>query len=262
MPKAVTDTITRTMTMRTTSMGTSIKGRAITGTSTRVTITTMTEALLPLLVWLSPSFPTGAFAYSHGLEWVVDVGEIADAADLACWLADLVEHGGIRSDSVLLAMAWAGTDADRMATNELALALCASRERRLETSTQGNAFLSAVRAAWPTPDLEDVARALGEADVAYPIVVGIAAAAHGVPLQSTLEAFALAAVGNLVSAVVRMGPIGQSEAQAVIAKLCPAITRLAAFAATATPDDLGTSAWRCDIAAMRHETQYSRLFRS
>lgn len=233
--------------------------------ATDITITTgmitiMAETLLPLLVWLSPSFPTGAFAYSHGLEWAVDAGDIEDAATLADWLADLLEHGSLRADAVLLAMSWKNDD--RLAMNELALALANTRERRLETSTQGNAFLTAIRAAWPAPALESLAAALGDSDVAYPIAIATAAAAHGLALHPTLEAFALAATTNLVSAGVRLGPIGQSEAQAIIAGLCPAVSRLAAFAETATHDDLGTAAWRGDIAAMRHETQYSRLFRS
>lgn len=226
------------------------------------TITIMADALLPLLVWLSPSFPTGAFAYSHGLEWAVEVGDVHDAMSLSGWLADLVAHGAMRADSIILASAFAGTTRDRLGLNELALALSSARERRLETTTQGNAFLLAVQGAWPAPAIAAFATALGEADVSYPIAVGTAAAAHGLALRPTLEAFALAAIGNLVSAAVRLGPVGQSEAQAIIAKLCPSVSRLAAFAETATLDDLGTAAWRCDIAGMRHETQYSRLFRS
>lgn len=226
------------------------------------THTSMADAMLPLMVWLSPAFPTGAFAYSHGLEWAVEAGDVHDAPSLEAWVTDLLDHGAIRADAVLLAAAFAAAPADRLAINELALALCAARERRLETSAQGNAFLVAVRAAWPAPAIEALADALGDEDLAYPVAVATAAAAHGLPLGATLEAFGLAAVGNLVSAVLRLGPIGQSEAQAIVARLCPAVTRLAGFATIATLDDLGTAAWRSDLAAMRHETQYSRLFRS
>ena len=228
----------------------------------RTSRTAMSDAMLPLLAWLSPAFPTGAFAYSHGLEWAVEAGDVHDARSLDAWLDDLLQHGAPRADAVLLAAAYGSDPADRLQVNELALALCAARERRLETSAQGNAFLIAVRAAWPAPQLEAFAAALGDDDVAYPVALAVAAAAHGLALRPTLEAFVLATIGNLVSAVLRLGPIGQSEAQATIARLCPAVTRLAAFAQTASPDDLGTASWRSDIAAMRHETQYSRLFRS
>jgi urease accessory protein len=223
-------------------------------------ITTMGDGLLPLHIWLSPSFPTGGFAYSHGLEWAVEAGDIKAAASLAAWLKDLVAHGTARADMVLLALAWA--EADRRSTNDLALALCSTYERRLETCTQGNAFLMAVRNAWPLAMLDEFAAALGEDDVAYPVAVAVAAAGHHLPLRAVLEVFGLNVITNLVSAVVRLGPIGQSEAQKVIAQLCPVIAEAARFAETADRDNLGTAGWRSDIAAMRHETQYSRLFRS
>ena len=215
---------------------------------------------LPLLVWLSPGFPIGAFAYSHGLEAAVESGDIHDAATCTAWISDLVEAGSIRSDCVMLALAYRAEDGRSL--NDLALALAPSSERRLETASQGTAFAVAVAAAWPTPALGDAIQQIGTEEVALPVVVGIAAAAHDLPLTTTLGAFALAAVSNLVSAVLRLGPIGQTEAQRMIATLCPAVERLAAWAATSTLADIGSAGWRADIASMRHETQYSRLFRS
>jgi urease accessory protein len=223
----------------------------------------MTPLPLPLLVWLSPGFPVGAFAFSHGLEWAVDSGAVHDAAGLRDWLSALVEHGSVRADAVLLAAAWRAADAiEASSVNDLALALAPSRERRLETSAQGTAFLAAVSPAWPAPGIDAFVERLADEDAAYPVAVGVSAAAHAIPLHQTLDAFCLAACSNLVSAAVRLGPIGQTEAQAVIAALCPALGRLAAWAATSSLDDCGTAAWGADIASMRHETQYSRLFRS
>ena len=214
-----------------------------------------------LYVWLSPSFPVGGFAFSHGLEWLVETGDIRDARGLEAWLHDLLHHGAIRSDAVLLGLV---RRAPRRAPelNDLALALSASAERHLETAAQGSAFLSAVAAAWPTTDLVEWRERFEARDIAYPIALGLAAASHGITVRATLDAFLVATIGNLVSAVLRLGPIGQSDAQATIARLMPAIEQLATFAETATDEDLGTCAWRSDIAAMRHETQYSRLFRS
>ena len=218
---------------------------------------------LPLLVWLSPAFPVGSFAYSQGLEWAVEDGTVHDAATLASWLDDVVAHGALRADAVLLAAAWrAGDPQAAMAVNDLALALAPSQERRLETATQGSAFLRAVAAAWPAPQIAALAAALGDDAIAYPVAVGFAAAAHAIPLRPTLTSFAVAAVGNLVSAALRLGPIGQTEAQTIIAGLAPKLEALAQDAETAGLDDLGTCAFRTDIASMRHETQYSRLFRS
>ncbi len=216
--------------------------------------------LLPLFAWLSPAFPVGAYAYSHGLEAAVEAGDIWDAVTCAAWIDDLVTNGSVRTDCVLLAAAWKAEDASSI--NELALALAPSRERQLEIGGQGSAFLLAVAGAWPAPDITRFIERVGTGEAAYPVVVGVAARAHALPLRETLAAFALASIGNLVSAVLRLGPIGQSEAQRLIAQLCPALDALAGWAARSTLEDLGGAVWRADIASMRHETQYSRLFRS
>ncbi|WP_196240281.1 urease accessory protein UreF [Alsobacter soli] len=223
------------------------------------------SGMLPLLVWLSPAFPVGAFAYSHGLEWAVETGQVKDAATAEAWLADLLALGSGRNDAVLLAAAWraaAATDDEALCgVCELANALQPSRERHLEATQQGNAFLLAVRTAWPCAAVDRLA-ACWNGDVAYPVALGVAAAGHGVPLGATLEAALLAFVGNLVSAVVRLGPIGQTDGQRIIAALVSEVRRAAAFAEASTLDDVGSAAFRSDIASLRHETQYSRLFRS
>ncbi|WNJ88898.1 urease accessory protein UreF [Bosea sp. 685] len=225
----------------------------------------MSSAHLPLMVWLSPSFPVGAFAYSHGLEWAFEAGDLHDAATLRDWLEALVVHGSLRNDLILFAnacrMVGAGDDAGLIETAELALALANSAERRLETVTQGNAFIAAVRAAWPCDAIEHL-RSIWQGDIAYPIAVGVAAAGHGLPLRPSLEAYGLGFVANLVSASVRLGIVGQTDGQRITAGLVPALHEAAAAAETATLDDLGGCALRSDLASLRHETQYSRLFRS
>ena len=218
-------------------------------------------ARLTLFAWLSPAFPVGGFAFSHGLEWAVDRGDVRGAADLRGWLEDLLRHGTVRADAVLLS-AVRRDPAAIEAINEVALALTASAERHLETAAQGTAFLVAVAAAWPLPALAALARAFEGHDLAYPVAVGAAAAAHAIPLGATLEVFVQACLSNLVSAALRLSAIGQSEGQAIIASLTPAVLDLAEWAERTSLDDLGTCAWRSDIAAMRHETLYSRLFRS
>ena len=218
----------------------------------------------PLLVWLSPSFPVGSFAYSHGLEWAVEAGDVGDAASLEQWLDDLLHHGSPWSDAVLLAHAHrAVTGADNAKLAEvaaLAAALAPSRERKLETLAQGAAFLAAVRAAWPSPAL-DRAKPF-ETEIAFPVAVGIAAAGHGLALASTLEAYLVALATNLVSAAVRLIPLGQTDGTKAVAKFVPVARQVAALAAAASIDDIGGAALRSDLAAMHHETQYTRLFRS
>lgn len=225
----------------------------------------MQAAHLPLMVWLSPAFPVGAFAYSHGLEWAFEAGDLHDAATLRDWLDALVGHGSLRNDLILFATSFRATvsqDGQTLAEiAELALALANSGERRLETVTQGNAFLAAARAAWPCEAFTHLAAAW-PGDVAYPVAVAVAAAGHGLPLAPSLEAYGLAFVANLVSAAVRLGIVGQTDGQRITAGLVPALHAAAASADTATLDDLGACAFRSDLAALRHETQYSRLFRS
>ena len=222
-------------------------------------------AHLPLMVWLSPSFPVGAFAYSHGLEWAFESGDLHDAETLRDWLDALVSHGSLRNDLILFACTARAIEAnDEVALAEiaeLALALANSAERRLETVTQGNAFVSALRAAWPCAAIERL-KQVWPGDVAYPVAVATASAGHALPLPASLEAYGLAFVANLVSASVRLGIVGQTDGQKITAALVPALQAAAAAAGPATLDDLGGCTLRSDIASLRHETQYSRLFRS
>jgi urease accessory protein len=221
--------------------------------------------MLPLLAWLSPSYPVGAYAYSHGLEWAVEAGDVADERSLAEWLSDVIEHGAGRNDAILLAhahrAACAGDLGALAEANDLALALAPSRELRLETSQQGRSFLDATLAAWATLALADLAAAL-TAEVAYPIAVGTCAAAHEVPLAPTLEGYLLAFVQNLVSAAVRLAPIGQTGGTRVVAGLAPTVGALAAAVPDLTLDDIGGATFRADLGSFLHETQYTRLFRS
>ena len=220
---------------------------------------------LPLFLWLSPAFPVGSFAYSHGLEWAVEAGDVVDLSSLGDWLADLAAFGAPRVDAALFAAAHRAAEAEDWRAlneiNELAVALAGSAERRLETTAQGGAFRLAARAAWDCEALARVPERAGDA-IAYPIAVAAAAAGHGVDRQRASEAFTVALFANLVSAAVRLGVVRQTDGQRVLAGILPNIGAMAREAAGATLDDLGACALRSDIAAMRHETQYSRLFRS
>lgn len=218
-----------------------------------------------LLLWLSPAFPVGAFAFSHGLELAADRGWVRDRAGLEGWLADLVACGSLRNDLILIGNAWRAAErSDSVSVgkvNALALALQPSAERRLETVTQGNAFIGTIEAAWPSEGLAVVRHSL-DGEVAYPVAVGVVAAAHGIGLDGTRIAYALAFVSNLVSAAIRLGLIGQTDGQRVMAVLMPAIERLVGETSTAALDEIGGATLRSDLASLAHETQYSRLFRS
>ncbi|NNM73595.1 urease accessory protein UreF [Enterovirga aerilata] len=225
----------------------------------------MAEAgFIPLLCWLSPSFPVGAYAYSHGLEWAVEAGDIRDEGSLAAWLGSILQDGLGRNDAILLCAAHRAASARDGAaiaeTNELALALAGSAEFRLETAQQGRSFLDAVRAAWPQDGIEDLAADLDE--VALPVALGLAAACHGIDRGQTATAYLAALAQNLVSAAIRLAPIGQTAGQRVVARLLPDLARLAEEALGQDLDDVGSSTFRADLGSFRHETQYTRLFRS
>ena len=220
-------------------------------------------AILRLLAWLSPSFPTGAYAYSHGLEWAVETRDIHDDESLRIWLEDGLLHGAGRSDVILLRHAHrAARDADALAEiAELAAAVSPSRERQGETLGQGSAFVVAAT-PWHGGALVELAARIGRDRIAYPVAVGALAGAHDIPEDAVAAGYLETFTANLISAAVRLVPLGQTAGLRVLAALEPAILRIAEETRAATLDDLGGCAFRSDIAAMRHETQYTRLFRS
>ncbi|MGX5841543.1 urease accessory protein UreF [Mesorhizobium sp. ArgA1] len=215
-------------------------------------------ALLRMMAWLSPTFPVGGFSYSHGLERAVHGGLVADGEGLAGWLETLVEMGSGWNDAVLFAEAWRRArdkgDLDDIAA--VAEALAGSRERHAETMLQGGAFLKAA-SAWPNPVLGRL-----PAECAYCVAVGAVAGGNGIALQDALSAFLQAFFSNLVQASIRLGVVGQSGATALLAGFEPLALATAARASGSTLDDLGGCAFVSDVMAMKHETQYSRLFRS
>jgi urease accessory protein len=208
-------------------------------------------ALLHLIAWLSPAFPTGAYAYSHGLEQAVEDGDVKDGETLHDWLSDVLSYGSGYNDAILLRHAHrTGRYAE---LNDLAAAIAPTRERRLETLDQGTAFVSAAT-AWGPPPLP--------VRVAYPIAVGAMAATHDIDEDQATAAYLQAFTSNLISAAVRLVPLGQSTGLRVLAALELVVLHIVATTRDATLDDLGGCAFCSDIAAMRHETQYTRLFRS
>jgi urease accessory protein len=222
-------------------------------------------ALYRLMAWLSPAYPVGAFSYSSGIEWAVEAGDIKDAETLRVWLAVMLGEGGGFCDAVFFVHAYraiaAQDDAALRAVAELAAAFVPSKERFLETTAQGRAFLEATRAAWPCPALTRFAAAC-RGPVALPVAVGVACAGHGIACESALHAFLHALVANWISAGVRLIPLGQTDGQRVLAALEPDVGAAATRALKTPLDELGSAAFRADIAGMRHETQYTRLFRS
>ncbi len=222
-------------------------------------------ALYRLMTWLSPAFPVGAFSYSSGIEWAVEAGDIVDVTTLQDWLASMLADGPGFCDGVFVAHAHraavSADDASLREVAELAAAFAPSRERHLETTAQGRAFIEIARAAWNTDSLDRVIAACNGA-IVYPVAVGIVSAAHAVPLASTMHAFLHALTSNWISAGARLIPLGQTDSQRALAALEPVVIETGKRALDAALDDLGSATFRADLASMRHETQYTRLFRS
>lgn len=222
-------------------------------------------ALYRLMTWLSPAYPIGAFSYSSGIEWAVEAGDIADAASLARWLKATLGMGGGFCDAVFLVHAHraitARDDGLLRDVASLAAAFAPSKERFIETTVQGQAFLATTRAAWPCRALDRLVK-IWDGAVALPVAVGAACAGHDIPPAPAVHGYLHALTANLISAGVRLIPLGQTDGQRAIASLEQDIVVTANRALAATLDDIGTSAFRSDLASMHHETQYTRLFRS
>ena len=258
--------------------------------------------LYRLLAWLSPSFPIGAFSYSHGLEAALASGAVRDRASLETWIAMVVAHGSGRMDADILRDAYrAAGAADRAAldaANRRGIAFRATAELALESGQQGEAFLATCRAAWPEPFLEAWAnphpnppplagegrvRLAGASPLSHPppqagegrvgafaagerdchaAVFGAVAARAGIALADALVGYLQAFAANLVSAGLRLGIIGQTDGQRILAALEPVVTRAAEAATSHDPADFGAATFAVDLASMAHETQYTRLFRS
>ncbi len=223
------------------------------------------SALYRLMAWLSPAYPVGAFSYSSGIEWAVESGDIADAETLRGWLAAMMVNGSGFCDAVFFVHAHlAAGNSERASLRgvaALAAAFASSKERHLETTAQGRAFIEATRAAWHCEALDLLSDAW-DGPIAYPVAVGVAAAGHGIAAETAVGAFLHALVSNWISAGVRLVPLGQTDGQRVLAALEDVIAATAQRALAASLDDLGSATVRADIGSMRHETQYTRLFRS
>lgn len=221
-------------------------------------------ALQPLLAWTSPAYPIGAYTYSHGLETAVDDGRIRSANDIVAYVEAVLTCGGGWVDAVLFGPCWhAADDPARFdALAELAAAFRGSSETMLESAQQGRSFLQVTRRAWPHPALDAFAARLGDRPTAHGAVMALACAAHGLPLRPSLHAFLHGLAANLVSAGVRLVPLGQTDGQIATAALSRMLPALADRALATAPEDLGTAAPLLELASFHHETLYTRLFRS
>lgn len=212
---------------------------------------TATE-ILTLTQWFSPAFPVGAFAYSHGLEWAIDAGDVTNTEQSKAWISDVLRHGAGWNDSLFLGAAYRAGSTDVDEIDAMSRAFSASAERLKETRLQGEAFCDIIAKVWAA-DLKGLT---------YPVAVGRAARLQGLPLELATQFYLQAFMANLAAVTMRLVPLGQTEGQRMIREMTPLCSQVAAQASCAALDDLGSSAFLSDIASMKHETQYSRIFRT
>lgn len=209
--------------------------------------------ILTLAQWFSPAYPVGGFAYSHGLEWAIESGQVRDASDTGRWITDVLRFGAGWNDCLFLVAAFRAGGQDEVADIDATCrAFAPSRERLQESVLQGEAFCTITAAVW-SADINGLS---------YPVAVGRAAKLAGLPIALTTQMFAQAFISNLVAASMRLVPLGQTEGQILIRDLTPLCVDIAITAMDAGLDDLQSSAFLSDIASMKHETQYSRIFRT
>ena len=229
-----------------------------------------TSGLLRLQAWLSPAFPIGGFSYSHGLEEAVATGDVNDPESLFGWIETAVSHGAGRVDGMLLVAAWRAADGgDHERLNEvveIGAAMRGTAELALESKAQGEAFLETAQAAWPNKALEAATAAIKQTKihpaVPVPVAVGMVAACHGVPVEYVLPMYLQSFAAGIVSAGVRLIPLGQTDGQRVVARLQPAVVRAGEAALAARFEDIGGATPMIDLASMAHEMRDGRLFRS
>ena len=207
-------------------------------------------AVLTLAQWFSPAYPIGSFAYSHGLEWAIETGDVHDSATLCAWVRDVLEFGSGRNDALFLAAAYGSDDPGQV--NDICRAFAPSKERLKETDLQGAAFGEITSAIWGH-DLPPMA---------YPVAVGWAARLDELPLSLTSQMYLQSFASALVSVGMRLIPLGQRKGHTLIQSLAPLCGRISEQTAHGDLDALSATAFLPDIASMKHETQYSKVFRT
>ena len=206
--------------------------------------------LITVMQWLSPAFPIGGFAYSHGLEWAINKGYVSNREELQKWVSDLLEYGSLKNDAILIKLVLKGSDPKEI--NEIAIALCPANERLSETQLQGGAFCKIMREVW----------SLEIDDLALPIALALAAKNESIDQNLVVPAYLHSFCSNLISVAMRLIPIGQTDGQKTLRELSPLISDSVRAVAKSDKDDLGSACFLSDVSAMQHEYLQPRVFKT
>ena len=217
----------------------------------KVAMYTPTDSkLITVMQWLSPAFPIGGFAYSHGLEWTINKGYVSNREELQNWISDLLEYGSLKNDAILIKLVLQGSDPKEI--NELAMALCPASERLSETQLQGGAFCKIIREVW----------SLEIDELTLPIALALAAKNESIDQNLVVPAYLHSFCSNLISVAMRLIPIGQTDGQKTLRELSPLISDSVRSVAKSDKDDLGSACFLSDVSAMQHEYLQPRVFKT
>jgi len=201
-----------------------------------------------LFSWFSPNFPIGSFNFSHGLEAAVEMKFIHDSFTLENWISNLITDGSGKTDLILLSNAYRGKN-----INELALALCPSKERWIESIKLGKSFSKNIRDNW-SYNIED--------DLAFPVALGKAGSFFSIPLDQLLIIFLQSFASNLITFGMKHIPLGQSAGQKILINLIPVIQAQSMKYKNYDIKDIGSSAFISDLASMYHENLKNRIYQT
>ena len=229
-----------------------------------ITGTAMATELLQLIWLASPALPVGGFSYSEALEAAIDHGHVHNEATCADWLADQLHLSQARGDMALMAQAipaWQSMDTTRL--KNLSQWVHASRETqemRLQTEQMGRSLLDWLRIQNKASDA--ALKLCSELRPTYPIAMSLALSLANAPLDQALQAYAFGWAENMTQAALKAVPLGQVSGQKILARLAQEIPEAVQHAIALSDDERQAFCPMLAVMSARHETQYSRLFRS
>ncbi len=221
------------------------------------TITTTDHALLRLLQLSSVSLPVGGYAFSQGMEYAIDAVWVRNAEQVESWLQLQLLQGVARTDLPLLRLAMQDdAEVHWQTLNDLSLACRETRELRLTDSAMGEALRRVLRnLGIEVPDVL-------QQEVSFIVLFAFAAKHWGLAFDAAALGLGWSWLENQVAAATKLVPLGQTQAQQLLNDLQPLLPQAIEIAKDVEEDFIGAGLPALAIASSRHETQYSRLFRS
>ena len=206
------------------------------------------ESLQILQTWFSPLFPVGSFSYSHGLEAMINDNLIKSKEDILEYLKCILKYGSGKNDIILIKYAYQGEE-----INDLALSLCPTKERKIESIEMGNAFRKVLEDSWNYKIQENTA---------YPVSVGKAAKYFKIPLNLTIISYLQSFASNLINVCIKHIPIRQKVGQDCIIQMYDLIREIENESKNLELEDLGGVCFNSDIYSIKHENLKTRIYKT